>query len=65
MGWDYKAMLEHGSRLYPYIISYAGYEYAVYPSTCFDEVKRLSPAKASTLVVNCGRPSMFNWLATG
>jgi hypothetical protein len=50
--WDYQAMLDAGARLYPntpYIISYAGYEYVVYPSSCFDEVKRLPPSKASAV----------------
>ncbi|KAI9147226.1 Cytochrome P450 monooxygenase CYP1 [Paramyrothecium foliicola] len=50
--WDYKAMLDAGARLYPdrpYIISYAGYEYVVYPSSSFDEVKRLPPSKASAV----------------
>jgi gliotoxin biosynthesis cytochrome P450 monooxygenase len=50
--WDYEAMLKLGSRLYPdtpYIVSYVGYEYVVYPSFCFDEVKRLTPSKASAV----------------
>ena len=50
--WDYKTMLDQGARCYPdqpYIISYAGYEYVVYPSSLFDEVKRLTASKASAI----------------
>ncbi|RYP38692.1 hypothetical protein DL768_010763 [Monosporascus sp. mg162] len=50
--WDYKTILDEGARRYPndpYIISYAGYEYVVYPSSLFDEVKRLTAPKASAV----------------
>jgi hypothetical protein len=50
--WNYECLMKLGSRLYPdtpYIMSYAGYEYVVYPSFCFDEVKRLTPSKASAV----------------
>ena len=48
--WDYENLLQEGHRQYPdtpYIITYSGYEYIVYPSSSFDEVKRLSMSHAS------------------
>lgn len=48
--WDYEAILQQGAREYPdspYTISYSGYEYAVYPSKCFNEVQRLPESTAS------------------
>lgn len=56
-GWDYAALLEEGSKRYPnspYIISYSGYEYVVFPSSAFDEIKRL----------NASRASMVDWFTT-
>lgn len=56
-GWDYAKVLEEGSKKYPnspYIISYAGYEYVVFPSSSFDEIKRL----------NASRASMIDWFTT-
>lgn len=50
--WDYQALLREGARLYPsspYIITYSGYEYVVYPSASFDEIKRLPAATASMI----------------
>jgi hypothetical protein len=50
--WDYAVLLREGARRYPrtpYILSYSGYEYIVYPASAFDEVKRLSPASASAI----------------
>ncbi|KAK6065745.1 cytochrome P450 oxidoreductase [Seiridium cupressi] len=50
--WDYQAGLREGARKYPntpYIISYSGYEYVVYPGASFDEVKRLPAATASMI----------------
>jgi hypothetical protein len=50
--WDYKTVLDEGARRYPndpYILSYAGYEYVIYPSALFDEVKRLTVSKASAV----------------
>lgn len=49
---DYEAILKEGKRKYPdtpYIITYSGYQYIVYPSSSFDEVKRLPMAKASLI----------------
>ncbi|KAJ0124388.1 hypothetical protein J7T55_005726 [Diaporthe amygdali] len=51
-GWDYPALLTEGARRYPnspYIITYSGYEHVVFPSSSFDEVKRLSVSRASTI----------------
>lgn len=48
--YDYKDMLQEGARLYPnqpYLTSYAGDEFVVFPSTFFDEVKRLPQSQAS------------------
>lgn len=56
-GWDYAKVLEEGSKKYPnspYIIKYTGYEYVVFPSSSFDEVKRL----------NASRASMIDWFTT-
>lgn len=49
-GWDYPDLLTEGARRYPnspYIITYDGYEHVVFPSSSFDEVKRLSVSRAS------------------
>lgn len=56
-GWDYAKVLEEGTKKYPnspYIITYSGYEYVVFPSSSFDEVKRL----------NASRASMIDWFTT-
>ncbi|PGH19028.1 hypothetical protein AJ79_00062 [Helicocarpus griseus UAMH5409] len=48
--YDYRQMLEEGARKYPnqpYLTSYAGDEYVVFPSSFFDEVKRLPQSQAS------------------
>ncbi|KAK3375572.1 cytochrome P450 [Lasiosphaeria ovina] len=48
--WDYQRLLQEGARQHPgapYVITYSGYEYVVFPSSCFDEVKRLPVAAAS------------------
>ncbi|KAH6627320.1 cytochrome P450 [Chaetomium tenue] len=50
--WDYAALLKEGARRYPdspYILAYSGYEYVVYPSSSFDEVKRLPASQASMI----------------
>lgn len=50
--WDYEAIVASGARQYPntpFIITYSGYEYVVYPASCFNEVKRLNADTASTL----------------
>lgn len=50
--WDYAALLREGARRHPrtpYILSYSGYEYIVYPASSFDEVKRLPAASASAI----------------
>lgn len=49
-GWDYAKVLEEGSKKYPtspYIITYSGYEYVVFPSSSFDEIKCLNSSRAS------------------
>lgn len=49
-GWDYPTLLKEGAKRYPnspYIITYSGYEYVVFPSSSFDEVKRLNASRAS------------------
>lgn len=51
-GCDYPALLTEGAQRYPnspYIITYSGYEYVVFPSSSFDEVKRLNTSRASTI----------------
>lgn len=51
-GWDYPALLKEGAQRYPncpYIISYNGYDYVVFPSSSFDEVKRLNTSQASSI----------------
>lgn len=56
-GWDYAKVLEEGSKKYPdspYIITYSGNEYVVFPSSSFDEIKRL----------NASRASMIDWFTT-
>ncbi|KAJ4414714.1 hypothetical protein N0V82_007766 [Gnomoniopsis sp. IMI 355080] len=56
-GWDYATLLQEGSKRYPnspYIITYSGYEYVVFPSTSFDEIKRLKASRAS----------MVDWFTT-
>lgn len=56
-GWDYPTLLQEGARRYPnspYIITYSGYEYVVFPSSLFDEIKRL----------NASRASMVDWFTT-
>lgn len=50
--WDYEKLLEEGARRYPntpYILAYSGYEYIVYPSSSFDEIKRLPASQASMI----------------
>ncbi|KAK3296558.1 cytochrome P450 [Chaetomium fimeti] len=50
--WDYAALLQEGARRYPdtpYILTYSGYEYIVYPSSSFDEIKRLPASQASMI----------------
>lgn len=49
-GWDYPTLLQQGARMYPespYIITYSGYEYVVFPSSAFDEIKKLNASRAS------------------
>lgn len=49
-GWDYPTLLQQGARKYPnspYIITYSGYEYVVFPSSAFDEIKKLNASRAS------------------
>lgn len=56
-GWDYPTLLKEGAEKYPdtpYIITYTGYEYVVFPSSSFEEVKRL----------NASRASMIDWFTT-
>lgn len=56
-GWDYAKVLEEGSKKYPnspYIITCSGYEYVVFPSSSFEEIKRL----------NASRASMVDWFTT-
>lgn len=51
-GWDCRTLLIEGAKKYPnspYIITYSGFEYVVFPSSSFDEVKRLSVSRASTI----------------
>jgi hypothetical protein len=50
--WDYEKLLKEGARRYPntpYILAYSGYEYVVYPSSSFDEIKRLPASQASMI----------------
>ncbi|KAI1402085.1 cytochrome P450 [Hypoxylon fuscum] len=50
--FDYKAILAEGARRYPnspYLITYSGFEYVVFPASSWDEVKRIPPTKASAL----------------
>lgn len=50
--YDYKAILDEGARKYPnspYIITYSGFEYVVFPESSWDEIKRIPVTKASTL----------------
>lgn len=51
-GWTYADLLAEGAQKYPnspYIITYSGFEYVVFPSSSFDEVKRLNASWASTI----------------
>lgn len=51
-GWTYADLLAEGAQRYPnspYIITYSGFEYVVFPSSSFDEVKRLNISRASTI----------------
>lgn len=51
-GWTYADLLAEGAQRYPnspYIITYSGFEYVVFPSSSFDEVKRLNASRASTI----------------
>lgn len=51
-GWDYPALLTEGARRHPnspYMITYSGHEYVVFPSSSFDQVKRLNVSQASTI----------------
>ncbi|ROW07082.1 hypothetical protein VPNG_06633 [Cytospora leucostoma] len=51
-GWDYPTLLEQAAKKYPdspYIITYSGYEYVVFPSSAFDEIRRLNASRASML----------------
>lgn len=51
-GWTYADLLAEGAQKYPnspYIITYSGFEYVVFPSSSFDEVKRLNVSRASTI----------------
>ncbi|PGH16798.1 hypothetical protein AJ80_05113 [Polytolypa hystricis UAMH7299] len=48
--YDYRTMLQEGAIKYPnqpYLTSYAGDEFVVFPSAFFDEVKRLPQSQAS------------------
>lgn len=50
--FDYKAILDTGAVSYPgqpFIVSYSGFELAVFPNSRWDEIKRLPVTKASTL----------------
>lgn len=51
-GWDYPTLLTEGAQKYPnspYIITYRGNKHVVFPSSSFDEVKRLNVSRASTI----------------
>lgn len=50
--WDYTAILNWGARRHrnrPFLISYSGFEYVVFPPSMWDEVKRIPQAKASAM----------------
>ncbi|KAI0490975.1 cytochrome P450 [Xylaria cf. heliscus] len=50
--WDYTAILDEGARKHPnspFIISYSGFEYVVFPPSMWDEVKRIPQTKASAM----------------
>ncbi|KAI0197607.1 cytochrome P450 [Astrocystis sublimbata] len=50
--WDYASILDDGARKHPdapFLISYSGFEYVVFPQSMWDEVKRLPQSKASTM----------------
>jgi hypothetical protein len=50
--WDYEAILDKAAQEHPkspFTIAYSGYEFIVYPSSFFDEVKRLPSSQASML----------------
>ncbi|KAI2635283.1 cytochrome P450 [Xylaria nigripes] len=53
--WDYAALLDEGARRYsdsPFILSYSGFEYVVFPPSMWDEVKRIPQTKASNMEFN-------------
>lgn len=66
--YDYRRLLEEGATKYPgqpYLTSYAGDEFVVFPSTFFDEVKRLPQNKASMAqYMNMKAFRGFNFLGT-
>lgn len=51
--FDYRVILDEGARRYPhspYLITYSGFEYVVFPPSSWDEIKRIPSTKASTLL---------------
>lgn len=66
--YDYRRLLVEGASKYPnqpYLTSYAGDEFVVFPSSFFDEVKRLPQHKASMAqYMNTKAFRGFNFLGT-
>ncbi|KAH8746013.1 hypothetical protein F5883DRAFT_438498, partial [Diaporthe sp. PMI_573] len=49
---DLPELLKKGAKKYPnllYIITYGRYKYVIFPSSCFNKVKRLNTSQASTI----------------
>lgn len=51
--FDYKAILSEGVRKHPdspYLVTYSGFDYVVFPASSWDEIKRVPSTKASALL---------------
>ncbi len=51
--FNYNTILSQGARRHPdspYLITYPGFEYVVFPASSWDEIKRVPPTKALALL---------------